>query len=47
MRSQVAVVAEDSDVFQLLVHHADPAASNVPIEPSALPPSSEEWMSNY
>ena len=27
--SPVAVVAEDSDVFQLLVHHADPAASNV------------------
>ena len=27
--SPVAVVAEDSDDFQLLVHHADPAASNV------------------
>ena len=29
IRSPVAVVAEDSNVFQLLVHHADPAASNV------------------
>ncbi|CAB3978716.1 Hypothetical predicted protein [Paramuricea clavata] len=27
--SPVAVVAEDSDVFQLLVHHTDPAASDV------------------
>jgi len=27
--SAAAVVAEDSDAFQLLVHHADPAASNV------------------
>ena len=51
--SPVAVVAEDSDVFQLLVHHADPAASNVyklwslKIELSALPLSSTEWMSSY
>ena len=29
IRSPEAVVAEDSDVFQLLLHHADPAASNV------------------
>ena len=27
IRSPIAVVAEDSDVFKLLVHHADPAAS--------------------
>ena len=27
--SPVTVVAEDPDVFQLLVHHADPAVSNV------------------
>ena len=29
IRSPVAVATEDSDVFQLLVHHTDPAASNV------------------
>ena len=29
IRSPVAVVAEDSDVFKLLVHHADPVASNL------------------
>ena len=29
IRSTVAVVAEDSDVFKLLVHHADPVASNL------------------
>ena len=28
-RGPVAVIAEDSDVFQLQVHHADSAASNV------------------
>ena len=29
LRSPVAVVARDSDIFQLLVHHADTTASNV------------------
>lgn len=47
IRSPVAVVAEDSDVFQLLVQHADRAASNVymiaaKIELSELPPTSAE-----
>ena len=29
IRSPVAVVVEDSDVFKLLVHHADPVANNL------------------